>query len=87
MLFALFGALHCSWFDDNYNNLWSHIESAKDRYEPQMKEIAGNVQRSFDHGRQQMEDIGDYWGDHLETIGSQMGSRFKKFGEIGRAHV
>ena len=27
-----------------------------------------------------MEELGDYWGDHLETVGQQMGSRFRKFG-------
>ena len=43
-----------------------------------------DVQRSFDQefgqiGRQ-IDEIGDYWGDHLETVGNQMESRFEKFG-------
>merc|ERR1719492_577029 len=28
----------------------------------------------------EIDELGDYWGDHLETVGQQMGSRLKKFG-------
>ena len=44
-----------------------------------------DVRRSFDHefGQlgSQMSELGEYWGDHLETVGSQMEARLRRVNE------
>ena len=43
------------------------------------------MRRSFDHefGQlgSQMSELGEYWGDHLETVGSQMEARLRRVNE------
>ena len=44
---------------------WSELSFLRARLEGEWEELSGQV-----------DELGDYWGDHLETVGQQMGSRW-----------
>lgn len=71
------------WLDNSYEDMMQSFGKIQPNFQ-KMDTILGDVSRSFSHEfdqfGNQVQEMGDYWGDHLETVGNQMESRFKKFG-------
>jgi len=71
------------WLDNSYEDMMQSFGQIQPNFQ-KMDTILGDVSRSFSHEfdqfGNQVQEMGDYWGDHLETVGNQMESRFKKFG-------
>ena len=84
-LFSLVGACMGApgWLDNSYEDVMQSFGQIQPNFQ-KITPILGDVQRSFsrefDQIGNQFQEMGDYWGDHLETVGNQMESRIKKFG-------
>merc|ERR1719414_1460985 len=48
----------------------------QDSYQDMLGDVRSRVLGKLD----KMDEMKDYWGDHLETIGQHMGSRLEQFG-------
>ena len=64
---------------DNYEEMMrsftNNIQPDLARVNTLMGEAQARLEGEWRELGSQVEEMGDYWGDHLETVGHQMGSR------------
>ena len=64
--------------DDNYEEMMRSLTNIKPdmtRVNSMLGDARAKLEGEWRELGSQVEEMGDYWGDHLETVGHQMGSR------------
>ena len=72
------------WMDDNYEEMMRSLTNIKPdmtRVNTMLGDARAQLEGEWRELGSQVEEMGDYWGDHLETVGHQMGSRYWKMSE------
>ena len=69
------------WVEDSYQDMMTSFTNIKPDLQLVNNMLGDTRTKLLDqwsHLDRQMDEMGDYWGDHLETVGQQMGSRYEE---------
>ena len=73
------------WMEDSYQDMMTSFTNIKPDLQMVNDMVGDTKARVLDQWRnldRQVDEMSDYWGDHLETVGQQMGSRYGEMWEL-----